>query len=211
VAQSVSTASGCLARQYISQRLVPIIRRALEASRTIFSLDTASKAGARNDYLVILVISETKNGLHVRLVSRGRWEFPELKRRAEALAAIWKPNAVLVEDAASGQSLIQALKSQTILPILPVRPIEQQEDEDRYECHSWTVQPTGFDPRNAYPSNPKSARSSAVPAVPTARLEGSRQRRSSRGSGRRDGPEMPAKERLRAQQWRTSGRISQAT
>jgi predicted phage terminase large subunit-like protein len=56
-------------------------------------------------------------------VSKGRWEFPELKRQAVALADIWRPNAVLIGDAASGQSLIQALKSETRLPILPVKPL----------------------------------------------------------------------------------------
>lgn len=30
----------------------------------------------------------------------------------------------------------------------------QQQDEDRYECHTWAVQQTGFDPSQAYPSNP---------------------------------------------------------
>ena len=45
-----------------------------------------------------------------------------MKRQAVALADIWRPNAVLIEDAASGQSLIQALKSETRLPILPVKP-----------------------------------------------------------------------------------------
>jgi hypothetical protein len=92
----------------------------IECTRTIFSLDCAFKAGQSNDYSVITVLSEAKTGYYIRLVSRGRWEFPEFKRQAVALAAIWRPNAVLVEDAASGQSLIQALKAETRLPILPV-------------------------------------------------------------------------------------------
>ncbi len=94
----------------------------VECTRTIFSLDCAFKTGQSNDYSVIVVISEAKNGFHVRLVSRGRWEFPELKRQAVSLAEIWRPCAVLIEDAASGQSLIQSLKTETRLPILPVRP-----------------------------------------------------------------------------------------
>src|SRR5208282_6591068 len=64
-----------------------------------------------------------KTGYYIRLVSRGRWEFPELKRQAVALAEIWRPSAVLIEDAASGQSLIQSLKAETRLPVLPVRPM----------------------------------------------------------------------------------------
>jgi phage terminase large subunit-like protein len=93
--------------------------RPIECQRTIFSLDTAFKTGLSNDYSVIMVISEAKNGFYIRLVSRERLKFPDLKRKAEALADIWRPTAVLIEDAASGQSLIQALKSETRLPILP--------------------------------------------------------------------------------------------
>jgi predicted phage terminase large subunit-like protein len=48
-------------------------------------------------------------------------EFPELKRVLASLAEQWKPNAILVEDRASGQSLIQELKQFTALPILPVK------------------------------------------------------------------------------------------
>jgi predicted phage terminase large subunit-like protein len=34
-----------------------------------------------------------------------------------------RPAAVLIEDAASGQSLIEALQAETRLPVLPVRPL----------------------------------------------------------------------------------------
>ena len=48
-------------------------------------------------------------------------EFPELKRNATVFSEEWKPSAVLVEDRASGQSLIQELRAGTRLPILPVK------------------------------------------------------------------------------------------
>ncbi len=95
----------------------------VECHRTIFSLDCAFKTGQANDYSVVAVVGEAKDGYYLRHVSRGRWEFPELKRQSVALAEIWKPHAVLIEDAASGQSLIQALKAETRLPILPVKPM----------------------------------------------------------------------------------------
>jgi predicted phage terminase large subunit-like protein len=94
----------------------------VECYRTIFSLDCAFKTGQSNDFSVIAIVGESRDGYYVRHVSRARWEFPELKRQAIALAEIWKPHAVLIEDAASGQSLIQALKAETRLPILPVKP-----------------------------------------------------------------------------------------
>ena len=43
-------------------------------------------------------------------------------------------------------------------PQLYVYPLKQQsseqQDRDRYECHSWATRQTGFDPSRAYPSNP---------------------------------------------------------
>jgi predicted phage terminase large subunit-like protein len=95
----------------------------IEFTRTIFSLDCAYKKGEMNDYSVIMILGETKNGFYLRHVTRERLEFPELQARAVGLAEVWKPHAVLIEDAASGQSLNQALKSETKLPILPVKPL----------------------------------------------------------------------------------------
>jgi len=93
-----------------------------ECTRVVFSLDTAFKATQSADYSVLEVWGETTTGHYLLHVWRRRAEFPELSRNVVALAEIWKPHAVLVEDAASGQSLIQALKSETRLPILPVKP-----------------------------------------------------------------------------------------
>ena len=53
----------------------------IESSRVVFSLDCAFKTGQTNDYSVIVVMSESKNGYHVRLVSRDGGEFPELRRQ----------------------------------------------------------------------------------------------------------------------------------
>ena len=48
-------------------------------------------------------------------------EFPELKRQVAQQAEQWRPHAILVEDKASGQSLIQELKSATTFPVLPIK------------------------------------------------------------------------------------------
>ncbi len=63
----------------------------------------------------------TDNGYYLLHLWRGRVEFPELKRMVGVLAEEWKPHAVLIEDSASGQSLIQELKAATRLPVLPVK------------------------------------------------------------------------------------------
>ncbi|MFG6728542.1 phage terminase large subunit [Burkholderia pseudomallei] len=48
-------------------------------------------------------------------------EFPELKKAAIDLAAKWGCYDILIEDAASGQSLIQELQRETTLAIRPVK------------------------------------------------------------------------------------------
>jgi len=90
-------------------------------NRIIHSWDTAFKAKSSNDYSVCTVWGETQNAYYLIDVWRGRAEFPELKRIAESLYERDKPVAVLVEDAASGQSLIQEFQRETRIPLLPVK------------------------------------------------------------------------------------------
>ncbi len=92
-----------------------------EFSQIIHSWDTAFKKGAENSYSVGTVWGLAKNGYYLISVWRGRVEFPELKRVLISLSDQWKPTAVLIEDRASGQSLIQELQSASRLPVLPIR------------------------------------------------------------------------------------------
>ena len=52
---------------------------------------------------------------------RGRWSFPELRREAKRQYDLFQPDRVIIENKASGQSLIQDLKLNK-LPILPFQP-----------------------------------------------------------------------------------------
>lgn len=90
-------------------------------NRIIHSWDTAFKAKSSNDYSVCTCWGETQNAYYLIDVWRGRAEFPELKRIAESLYERDKPVGVLVEDAASGQSLIQEFQRDTRIPLLPVK------------------------------------------------------------------------------------------
>jgi len=89
--------------------------------RVILSLDTAFKATETADYSAAAVIGVGKAGYYVLDVWRGRVEFPELRRMVEVLAAKWNPERVIIEDKASGQSLIQALRVETRLAVTAVR------------------------------------------------------------------------------------------
>ena len=85
------------------------------------SWDTAFKKGTENDFSVCTTWGVAGDGYYLLHLWRGRVEFPELKRMVASLAEHWKPNAILIEDKASGQSLIQELKLSTALPLIPVK------------------------------------------------------------------------------------------
>jgi len=91
-----------------------------QSSRVIQSWDTAFKSGRENDYSVCTTWAQASSGYFLLSLWRGRVEFPELKKRLVDLATEWNANAILVEDAASGQSLIQELRT-TAVPILPIK------------------------------------------------------------------------------------------
>jgi predicted phage terminase large subunit-like protein len=92
-----------------------------KCSRIVQSWDTAFKRGAENDYSVCTTWGAADNGYYLLHLWRDRVEFPDLKRAFASLAGQWNPEAILVEDRASGQSLIQELKA-TALPVIAVRP-----------------------------------------------------------------------------------------
>jgi len=81
----------------------------------VMSLDTAYKTGSTNDYSAAVVVGTLRGGPrdgfapghYVLDAWRGRVEFGQLKTRVVELQETWRANGVLVEDAASGQSLIQ--------------------------------------------------------------------------------------------------------
>jgi predicted phage terminase large subunit-like protein len=90
-------------------------------NRIVQSWDTAFKKGTENDFSVCTTWGVTDNAYYLLHLWRGRVEFPDLKRILASLAEQWKPSAILVEDRASGQSLIQELTNSTALPIIPVK------------------------------------------------------------------------------------------
>lgn len=97
------------------------------AERTFQAWDTAYKEKTSADYSSCVTLQFFSGGFFVADVWRAKVEYPELKRAAEGLYRKWRPAAVLVEDASSGQSLIQDLRRTTNMPVIPV-PV----DRDKY-------------------------------------------------------------------------------
>jgi predicted phage terminase large subunit-like protein len=117
--QRPAAAEGVIFKRNYWQFYRPPLTVAL--NRIVQSYDTAFKKGTENDFSVCGTWGVADNGYYLLHLWRGRVEFPELKRVLVSLAELWKPNTILVEDRASGQSLIQELKNFTALPILPVK------------------------------------------------------------------------------------------
>lgn len=93
----------------------------------IQSWDTAFKASESSDYSCCTTWGIMDAGYCLLDYWREKVEYPELKRTVNALGAKWSPFAMLVEDKASGQSLIQELQRDTKWPILPVQVDKDKE------------------------------------------------------------------------------------
>jgi predicted phage terminase large subunit-like protein len=89
--------------------------------KIIHSWDTAFKTGKDNDYSVGTVWGIAKNGYYLLYRWKDRVEFPELKRTVVALFNQIPGNEIVIEDKASGQSLIQELQRDNRLPIIPFK------------------------------------------------------------------------------------------
>jgi predicted phage terminase large subunit-like protein len=103
------------------------LNEAIEKGRSKFtsiiqSWDTAFSKNTTSDFSACVTMAEGPDGYYVLDVWRERVEFPELLRMAKILFEKWSPEKVLVEDMASGKSLIQALERDTLLPVVKVQP-----------------------------------------------------------------------------------------
>jgi len=89
--------------------------------KIVHSWDTAFKKGALNDYSVCTIWGVAKNGFYLIHRWKEKVEFPELKRIVVMLARQFPPDQILIEDKASGQSLMQELDRETTLPIKAIK------------------------------------------------------------------------------------------
>lgn len=102
--------------------------------RIVQSWDTAYKKGDHNDPSCCLTFGETDQGYYLLDALVLRAEYPELKRTVISNALKWHADAILIEDKASGQSLLQDLKIEANrLPVLAVTPDADKETRLRAE------------------------------------------------------------------------------
>lgn len=75
------------------------------------SWDTANKAGLTNDYSVCTTWLVRDKTYYLLDIFRGRLEFPALRRKVIDHADTWRAERLVIEDAASGQALLQELST----------------------------------------------------------------------------------------------------
>ena len=75
------------------------------------SWDTANKAGEMNDFSVCTTWGISEKKFYLLHVYRMRLTFPGLKRAAKELYERFEPRKVVIEDKASGTSLVQELRN----------------------------------------------------------------------------------------------------
>lgn len=86
------------------------------------SWDTACKAGELNDWSVCTTWLIQDNRFYLLDVVRERLEYPALRSRIVASAEQWQTDIVLIEAMNAGLSLIQELRANTSLNIVPITP-----------------------------------------------------------------------------------------
>jgi len=97
------------------------IKQQLGIKRIIQAWDTAFKKTDSADFSAGITLGVTDNRYYVLDLYKEKVEYPELKRSVQQYFDKWKPQVILIEDKASGQSLLQELKRQTRLPLLPYK------------------------------------------------------------------------------------------
>jgi predicted phage terminase large subunit-like protein len=86
------------------------------------SWDTASKGTQLSDYSVCTTWGKKDRQLFLLHVLRRRLEYPELKRAVVEQARLFGATKVLVEDASSGQALLQDLRNDGFYFVEAVKP-----------------------------------------------------------------------------------------
>jgi predicted phage terminase large subunit-like protein len=101
--------------------------RSRPGDRIIQSWDCAMKTGPNNDYSVC--ITAAVNGpwdtgtITIIDVFRDRLEYPDLKRKIVQLHDQYRPHALVIEDAASGISVVQDIRQSTNVWPEAMRPV----------------------------------------------------------------------------------------
>ncbi len=92
------------------------------------SWDLASKAGENHDFSVCTIWAVSGKNYYLMDLFKGKLEYPFLKKKILELADIAKPNAIFIEDKASGQAILQELQRERKHNLIPINPVRSKID-----------------------------------------------------------------------------------
>jgi predicted phage terminase large subunit-like protein len=93
----------------------------------VLSWDTAMKSTPGSNYSVGLTFAvRNRNEYYLLDVYRARLDFPQLVSAAKMQTNKWLPNAILIENQASGISLIAQLQHEGVQGIIPIQPVKSK-------------------------------------------------------------------------------------
>lgn len=98
----------------------------IEFENIYLSFDTAIKTGVNNDPTVCSVWGVYQNNYYLINIFRKWLEYPDLKKETIKLIKQYNPTATLIEDKASGQSLIQDLKKEINSNIISIKVVKDK-------------------------------------------------------------------------------------
>lgn len=107
--------------------------------QVIQSWDTANKDTELSDYSVCTTWGILKKKIYLLHVHRARMDFPALKRAVIEQAGRYQPQVILIEDKASGTSLIQELRQGGLTSVKAYKP----EGNKVMRMHAQTAQIEG--------------------------------------------------------------------
>lgn len=90
----------------------------IEEQTSAWGWDIAAKTGQENDFTAGIRIAKVGNRYRVKRIINKRLEYPEMKRRVVLEYNAERADALVIEDASSGQAVIQDLRRETSLPII---------------------------------------------------------------------------------------------
>lgn len=106
---------------YFTEDENPLFNDKIKIQRLIESWDTAFEKGNETSRTACAVLAETKDFYYVLDIYADRIEFPELVDVTKSKYSQYIPDRVFIEHKASGHSLIQQLRRDTKIPIVPVK------------------------------------------------------------------------------------------
>lgn len=99
-----------------------------EDFQIVQSWDTANKDGLNNDKTACVTAAVSGSQVFILDVYTGKLKYPDLKRKVYSHAARFNPDIILIEDKASGISLIQDCKEDKEF-VWSIKPIEPKGDK----------------------------------------------------------------------------------